>query len=154
MSILGVVGVLHHGEFLNRLHHRHVGEIVCTHLSVVGRAIQQEFIAFLPTAIDNPIGDGAVVEGALPDGCAAEGYAGCGQPQHEWIAAGVQRQVGHLLGVDQTGAAAALGVEQRGLAVDFHRLGEVAYFEFGVDSGHLADFQTDIVSNILLKACG
>ena len=114
MSILRIVGVLHHGEFLDGVLDRYVGNIVGAHLRVIGGAVQQEFVVFLQTAVHHPIGDRTVIERPLPDGGSTEGDPGRRETQHERIAARIQGQVRNVLGVDQAAAVRGLRVQQGG----------------------------------------
>jgi hypothetical protein len=96
------------------------------------------------------LGDGAVVEWALPDGRAAEGDAGHHDAEHEGVAR-VQRHFSHLLGGDDTGAGGSLRFQHGRFRGDFDGFGHGADFEADVDTGDLADFQDDILADVLLE---
>ncbi len=150
VAVLGVVEVHLHDELLHGIHDGHVGDVVAAHLAVVGGAVEHELGGGIAAAVDGPLGDGAVIEGALPDGRAAEGDAGHHDPQHERVPR-IQGHFGHLLSGDHAAAGGGLGFEHGRFRDHLDGFGHGADFQADVDASDSADFQNDVLTDVLLE---
>ena len=52
VTVLRVIGVALHLEFLHSIHNGHIGDVIAASLPVVGRAIDEEFVLTLAAAVD------------------------------------------------------------------------------------------------------
>ena len=152
-AVLGIVGVLLDGEFLDGIDDGDVGDVVVPELGVVGSAVHEEFVIGLATAIDGPFGDGAVIEGALPDSGAAEGDAGHHGAKHEGVT-GVEGEGLDLLLIDDADAGGGLGFEHGGFGGDGDVFGDGADFEDDFDTDDAADFEGDVFADELFESVG
>ena len=138
VPILRVIGVALHLELLDRIHDRHIGNVVVAGLAVVRGAIHQKLVLALPAAVDRPFGDGAVVKGPLPNGRAAKSHAGHHGAKHKRIAR-VQGQFGNSLRVNHATAIGRGRFEQRCLRRDGHGLALRPELELNRKRGRLRD---------------
>ena len=148
-----VVGVLLDDEFLNGVDNGDVGDVVAASLGVVWRAIHHELVVRFASTVDGPLGDGAVVKRALPNGRAAEDDAGHHGAEHERITR-VQGEFGNGKGVDDTGAGSGLRFKDRGFAGDVYGVSDCADFESDIDTGDLADLNRHTFAVVNFEALG
>ena len=142
-AVLRIVAVGDDLEFLDRVDRRHVGDVVAALNRVVRRAVEQELVVAVLTAVDRPVGNRAVVEGALVDGGTVVGDAGRQVGQHERVAR-VERQLVDAIVVDHQPAIGLGGFEDRRFRDDADLLAQFAELELKVHRGGLAQLEAHV----------
>ncbi len=141
-AVLRVVDARLHLELGGRVGRRHEAQVVRLRRLGAGvrHAVEQELVGVGAAAADLEVVHAAVVERAV--GAAGEGgrvlHAGRELRERERIAA-EQRQVGHLLAVDDLPAVGTVGVEQRRFGADRHFLGQRPELQGQVEAQAVAD---------------
>ena len=149
-AVLGVVGVRHDLELTDGVHRRDVRDVVSALDRVVGRAVEQELVVAVLSAVDRPVGDGSIVEGALVDGVAVVVHARHQHRQHERVAR-VERELDDAAVVDHRAAVGLARVQQRRFRRDVRLLAEVSHRQLDVDGGGLAHLEPQPAA-VLLEA--
>src|SRR5262249_24819681 len=92
-SVLCIVRVGDDLELLNRVHGRDVGEVIAALDRIIGGAIKQELVVAILAAVDGPVGNRPVVEGALVNGRTVVSNSGRERREHKRITS-VEGQLG------------------------------------------------------------
>ena len=121
-------------------------DVVTAGLGVVGRAVKEEFVAAVEAAVNGPVGDGAVVEGALIDGITVELDPGDEHGEHEGVA-GVEGEFLDATAFDDGPAIGLGGFEEGDFAGDGDLIGDGTDFQDDIEGGALADAEGHAVAS-------
>ena len=131
----------------------HVSDVVAAHLSIVCSAVEHVLGGRVAAAVNGPLGDGAVVEGALPDCGAVEIDAGHHGAEHKRVAR-VERHFRDLLFGDHTAAPRTLRLQREGLRGDLHSFAHRTDFQADIEAERFGGFQHHTVPDKRLESGG
>ena len=142
-AVLRVVAVGDDFELLDRIHRRHIRDVVAPLNGVVRGAVEQELVVAVLAAVDGPVRDGPVVEGPVVDGGAVVVHPRHQHGEHERVAR-VERQLVHAIVVDHQAAVRLGRLEDGRFGHDAHLLAQLTELELEVHRRGLADFEPDV----------